>query len=68
VPFDFGPSKNDKVKIDKVHFWNVDSNHNLPVIPEQIISIEIFDEEFNPADYIKWIPDWNIARDWGKYS
>lgn len=69
VPFDFGPSKKDKSKVDKFHFWNIDSNHNLPVLPEQLINMEILNEEFNPADYIKnWIPEWNIKRDWGKYS
>ena len=50
VPFDFGPSKRDKVKIDKFHFWNIDSNHNLPVLVEQIINMEILDEDFNPAN------------------
>jgi len=69
VPFDFGPGKNDKVKVDKFHFWNIDSKHNLPVLPEQLINIEVLDEEFNPADYINWSPtNWFIKRDWGKFS
>lgn len=68
VLFDFGPSKRDKVKIDKFHFWNIDSNHNLPVLVEQIINMEILNEDFNPADYVKWTPNWHIKRDWGSNS
>lgn len=68
VPFDFGPGKREKSGKEKYHFWNLDSNHNMPVLPEQIISIKILDATFSPSEYIKWTPDWNIKRDWGVYS
>lgn len=77
VPFDFGPSKKPDAidKTEKYHFWDLESpsippQHNLPVKPENIISIELSKENFDPKDYITWPApyNWFIARDWGIYS
>jgi len=71
VPFDFGPSNKYKDGNDRYHFLDLDSPegvHNLSILPEQIINIELLNNEFDPSKYIKWTPNWHIQRDWGKYS
>ena len=69
IPYDFGPSRrNLKVNPDRFHLYDLDSpeeNHNLSILPEQIISIEIPDQNFNPGDYVTWTPNWFVERDWG---
>lgn len=35
----------------------------------QIQEINVLESEsFDPADYIKWEPNWIFKRDWGVYS
>ena len=71
IPFDFGPSRRYKDKESRFHFYDLDSpegNHNLSILPSQIITIEILKESFSPKDYIKWKPNWFIKRNWGKLS
>lgn len=72
VPFDFGPSRLAKLKIDKYHFKDLDSptnSHTLSILPAQIINIEILDESFVPNDYVTWSPvKWFLKRDWGECS
>jgi len=71
VPFDFGPSRRSKSKTDKYHFYDLNSpegEHNLSVQPEYVKNLIILDEEFNPADFVKWKTNWFIERDWGIYS
>jgi len=71
IPFDFWPSRKYKDWLNRYHFWDLDSpekKHNLSIIPEQLIDIEITDENFNPWDYVKWTPNWFIKRDWWIYS
>ena len=72
VPFDYSTSKIDKDKILKFQMYDLDSpngQHNLSLHPDQIIEIEKLNETFEPADYVKWEPDWNIKRNsWGIYS
>lgn len=71
VPFDFGPSRRYKDGLDRYHFLDLDSPdgaHNLSVLPEQIISIELIEKSFDPGDYITWQPNWHISRDWGEFS
>ena len=68
IPFDFGPSKKYKDVLSRYHFWDIDSpvgSHNLSILPEQLMNIEILDEEFNPSEYVSWKPNWYIKRDWG---
>lgn len=71
IPFDFGPSRKYKDGLDRYHFLDLDSPdgpHNLSILPEQLNEIELLDEDFNPADYIHWKPNWYLERDWGKFS
>lgn len=71
VPFDYGVGRRYKDAIERYHFLDIDSpdgSHNLSIKPEQIVTLEILDENFDPADYIKWQPNWIIKRDWGIYS
>ena len=73
IPFDFGPSqKTDAInKSEKYHLLDLDSPelpHNLPLDPYQIIHLEVLNEAFDPADYVKWKPKWIYKRNWGIYS
>lgn len=71
VPFDYGKSKRERNGNDKYHFFTIDSpsgGHNLSINPKQLVEIVIKEEGFDPADYVKWEPDWIIPRDWGIYS
>ena len=71
VPYDFAVSNKYKDRKVRYHFYDLDSpdsNHNLPVFPEQLISLEILAESFNPEDFVSWTPRWTIKRDWGRYS
>jgi hypothetical protein len=71
VPFDFGPSRRYKDGENRYHFYDLDSpdgNHNLSILPEQVVEFELTNENFEPGDYIKWTPNWFYKRDWGKYS
>lgn len=71
VPFDYGPSRKYNDGRDRYHFYDLDSpegNHNLSILPEQLITIELLNETFEPSDYVTWRPNWIVKRDWGKYS
>ena len=72
IPFDIGPSKRYKDKLDRYHFFDLDSpegGHTLSILPEQAVTIELLDKSFEPGDYVKWSPiKWFIKRDWGIYS
>lgn len=74
APMDFGPSRRAKLKNDRFHFWDFESdkqNHTLSLNPEQIIKLEILNELFNPRDFITWDTKnspWFVERDWGNYS
>jgi len=74
IPFDFWKSKRKWVEYweSKFHFWDLDSPdkvHNLSVLPERLLEIELTDKTFNPSNYVLWKPiKWNIKRDWGIYS
>lgn len=71
VPFDFAISKKYNDGKERFHFFDLDSpdgQHNLSILPENLKSLEILEELFNPADYVKWTPNWAISRDWSIYS
>ena len=71
IPFDFGTSRRYKDGKERYHFLDIDSpegNHNLSILPNQVIKIILLEEVFEPADYVKWSPKWNLTRDWGPYS
>ncbi|MFD0992630.1 hypothetical protein [Tenacibaculum geojense] len=71
IPFDIGPSRRFKDKSQRYHFFAIDNklgNHNLSILPNQILNIEVTTSTFNPANYISWKPCWFIKRNWGIYS
>lgn len=71
IPFDFWPSKKFKDWLNRFHFLDLDSpekKHNLSVLPERLLEIELTDKIFEPWEYVKWIPDWFVKRDWWEYS
>lgn len=70
VPYDYAVGKRFKDNIKRYWTWHIETKHPSPVKSEDIISIEILDEYFDPADYINWNPpyDWEIQRNWGIYS
>lgn len=71
APMDYGPSSRAHNKSDRFHCWDYDSDtrsHSLSLLPEQVISIEILPDTFDPADFVTWDTKWIIKRDWGKYS
>lgn len=56
---------------DRYHLYDLDSpngSHNLSILPEQLIKIELTAENFDPGDYITWELNWILERDWDKYS
>lgn len=71
IPFDFGPSRKYKDGNDRYHFYDLDSpdgNHNLSILPNQILDIILSEEVFEPGDYVKWTPNWHVSREWGIHS
>jgi hypothetical protein len=71
APMDFGPSSRAKVKVDRYHLWDYESDtgpHTLSLLPNQIKSIETTVEDFDPGEFVTWIPNWIIERDWGQFS
>lgn len=73
IPFDFGPSRKYKDGLNRYHFWDLDSpdgSHNLSILPERLLEIEILDETFNPEDFVKWRKpyNWFVKRNWGEFS
>ena len=71
APMDFGPSRRAHDKSDRFHLWDYESdvkNHVLSLLPEQIVSMEVSGEKFDPEEFINWDVNWFTPRDWGKYS
>lgn len=71
IPYDFGPSRRYKDGLDRYHFHDLDSpegSHTLSILVEQLIDLKILDIAFEPEDYVHWIPNWIVPRDWGRCS
>lgn len=71
APMDYGPSKRAKSKDDRYHLWDFDSDsgsHTLSLPINQIKSIVPLGQNFDPAGFVTWSPNWIIPRDWGKFS
>lgn len=71
APMDYGPSRRAHNKDDRFHSWDFESdqkNHVLSLLPEQVVSIEVLEEEFDPVDFVTWQPNWFIERNWGVHS
>ncbi|MGU3585912.1 hypothetical protein ACLBYD_22400 [Rhodococcus sp. C26F] len=74
APMDFGPSRITKDRQPRYHFWNFDSDkksHTLSLPANQVISIELTNDTFDPSEFITWdinASPWHVARNWGAYS
>lgn len=71
IPFDFGPSRKFHDNSDRYHFYDLDSpegKHNLSILEAQLINLVITEDTFEPGDYVRWMPNWFVQRDWGDYS
>ena len=71
APMDFGPSRRSKDQSNRFHLWDFTSDtksHTLSLIPDQIKSIEIMPDSFDPSEFVSWKPRWFVPRDWGAYS
>ncbi len=71
APMDYGSSSRAHDKSDRFHTWDYDSDkerHTLSLLPNQVISIEILPQTFDPAEFVTWKPSWIVKRDWGVYS
>jgi hypothetical protein len=55
-------------KSDRFHLWDYESdtaNHVLSLSPEQVTSITVLDETFEPGEFVKWKTTWLVQRNWG---
>jgi len=74
APMDFGPSRRAKVKNNRFHMWDYESDaamHTLTLNPDQIQCIEVLDECFEPSEFVTWdtrMSPWFTSRDWDGYS
>ena len=71
APMDYGPSTRAHDKSDRFHSWDYESDtkrHTLSLLPEQMISIEVLEESFDPTEFVTWETNWIVKRDWGQYS
>ncbi|WP_027360722.1 hypothetical protein [Desulforegula conservatrix] len=76
APMDFGPSRKFKDGINRYHVWDYfpDSGkkpHPIPLEPNQIKTMNILEENFDPAEFITWstkTSPWHVQRDWGQFS
>jgi len=71
---DFGPSRRAADKSDRYHLWDFESdtkNHVLSLLPEQVKTIVVDEETFEPSAFITWDTQkstWYVERDWDNYS
>ena len=71
APMDYGPGRKMRDQRDRYWLWDYESDtgvHPLPLKEEQIQSMVVLEDQFDPAEFVKWSPAWFIKRDWGKYS
>lgn len=71
APMDYAPGARIGDGIHRYWFWDFDSDtqeHTLGLLDDSIVNIEPLQATFAPADFVTWIPNWAIQRDWGAYS
>ena len=71
APMDFGPSRRAHNKSDRFHMWDYESDqkqHVLGLLPEQIVSLQVQADSFQPSEFVTWKTNWIVARDWGLHS
>lgn len=74
APMDYGPSRRAKLKNNRFHLWDYESDtqkHTLSLNPDQISRLEVLEETFNPSEFITWDTKqspWFVKRNWGVCS
>jgi len=74
APMDYGPSRRAKLKQDRYHVWDYESdekNHVLSLDPDKIVSLQVLDATFDPAEFVSWDTSrsaWFVPRQWGEFS
>ncbi len=71
APMDIGPHKRFPDKGEYYQVWDYDGSngpHPSPLKSDQIISVNILSEKFDPSEFVTWQTEWTIPRDWGQYS
>jgi hypothetical protein len=71
APMDYAPRQHFPNEPFRYHFWDYESDetpHTLSIPAEQIVSITLLEERFDPAEFMAWTPMWRYPRDWGPYS
>jgi len=71
APMDYGPFRAAKSPADRYHLWDYESdkkNHNLSLLPENIVEMEFLIDFFDPSEFITWPCKWHVVREWGMFS
>jgi len=73
APMDYGPARISNDGMPRYHFWDLESdsgaNHVLSLRDHQITSVDVLDEEFDPAEFVSWTPNWHVPRSsWGPFN
>jgi hypothetical protein len=67
IPFDYATASRYHDGKFRYHMYDLDSPgapHNVALLPEKIISLELTEETFDPKEYVTWKPDWHYQRHW----
>jgi hypothetical protein len=65
----FGPSRRAHDKNYRFHLWDYESdtkNHTLSLLPEQVVSMDVLSEDFEPSEFITWstkTSNWFVPRE-----
>lgn len=71
APMDVGVSRRKGEQRERFHLWDFDSpdgSHTLSLLPEQVLSFKLLEQNFLPGQFVTWSPNWWLARDWGSFS
>lgn len=74
APLDFGPLRGAKDQTPRYQLWDLEAKrppYNVTILPDDLKSLTVLDEPFDPAAIIRWAfkPNaWSVTRDWGEFS
>jgi len=74
APLDYGPLRGASEPVPHYQLWDLEAKRkplNIAVTAEDVRSVTILEETFDPAAIITWSfkPNaWHVARDWGAFS
>lgn len=65
APLDYGPYH--RRKGDCYHFLSLEpgkKSHPMGLTEDQVVSIVVTDEQFEPSEIVTWAPEWHVPRNW----